>query len=165
MSYRPDHAGFELNAGSAVSAVLPASGLAAAIGSTCAFAGVFFGELSSSLDFTADSLLGLLFGFLVFVGLGTIVGTFFCAFYIALVGMPIAALLGPRIETPAAAVISVLAAIATSYVAASLLAGDFEHWEPRDKWGLIGFALAYAIPAGLLYRKAVISARHFSRWS
>ncbi len=125
---------------------------------------LFLSELPAGFVFSFDESVGFIFGLPLLLALGTIVGTVFCAFYIGLVGAPIAALLGDRIAEPYSIAFSLVAALTTSYVATSLLVGNFVNWT-LDMWPLVGLAIAYSVPAGLLYRRFVISERNMSRWS
>ncbi len=96
---------------------------------------------------------------------GIMIGTAFCAFYIAVVGVPIAALLRDNIEKPTAAWISVAAATLTAIAASYLMAGGgFSLQEAESQYWLAAL-LCYAIPAGLLYRQSVVAARQLSQWA
>ncbi|MFM7379304.1 MAG: hypothetical protein ACKO1O_14440 [Erythrobacter sp.] len=162
MPYRPSTAWFELNAGSALAGVLPASAQAAAVGSVATLA-VFlgaslFGELFSFADLSIWAIPGLVFWLL----LTTVIGTFFCAFYIALVGVPVAFLLGRRLAGPLGLGVAIGIALATGVAAAGIIGAD-SLWG-GDGWFFPVLATAYALPGGLFYRRAVLTSRALSPW-
>ena len=162
MPYRPSTVWFELNAGSALAGVLPASVQAAAVGSVATlavFLGVgLFGEPLS----LADLSLWMIPSSIVMLLLITVIGTFFCAFYIALVGVPVAFLLGRRLAGPLGLGVAVGLALATGLAAAGVL-GASPVWG-GDGWLFPVLATAYALPGGLFYRRAVLTARALSPW-
>ena len=160
MAYRPSHAGFELNAGSAFAGVFPASFQAAVIGSglTLAWAAVD-GVLTEGLPAPLMVLQMILAAMIVAI-IPVIVATVACAFYIGIVGVPLAALLGARLGTPLGLAVALGAALVTGLAAMVAFGG----WPMSGEAGWL-FALmvfAYALPAGLLYRRAVIDARLIS---
>lgn len=165
MVYRPGHAAIDLNAGSALSAIIPSAALAAAIGSFLAWAYLAIFELISVFALGFEGVVAFALSLLLFLTIGTLVGTALCAFYIGLIGAPIAMLLGPRIDRGYSIIVSIIAAMVTSNLAGTLMAGDFLSWEASEKWHFVALLLAYSIPAGLLYRRSVIAARNFSRWA
>lgn len=163
MPYRPSSQIFEKTLGPIAGAILPASLIASAIGTLALLllllseAGGFSGDLPSLLE-------ALLFALVAAVGLGFVVvfGVFVVAFYLAIFGVPVAILLGPRIGHPLALAISLLdAALAAGFaVTGSMFQGSGEPGFP-----LVGFAIAlcYALPAGYFYRRNVIAMRE--EWS
>lgn len=162
MPYRPSTAWFELNAGSALAGVLPASVQAAAVGSVATLAALlgvgFTGEQSPMGDLSIWAIPGLIVAMLFI----TLIGTFFCAFYIALVGVPVAFLMGRRLAGPLGLGVAIALALATGLVAAGVL-GASPVWG-GDGWLLPVLATAYALPAGLFYRRAVLTSRILSPW-
>ena len=162
MPYRPSTAWFELNAGSALVGVLPASVQAAAVGSVATLA-VFLGaSLYGELFSFADLSIWAIPGVAVWLLLTTLIGTLFCAFYIALVGVPVAFLLGRRLAGPLGLAVAVGLALATGLLAAGILGGS-PVWG-GDGWLIPVLATAYALPGGLFYRRAVLTSRALSPW-
>jgi len=161
--YRPSFAGFELNAGSALAGIFPASFQAAAVGSALTLvAFLLAGLIDEGMAFAAVSfwaIPGLLFWMLI----TTTIGTAFCAFYIAIVGVPVAWLLGRRLAAPlglgVAVCLAVLAgAVLGSAFWASPVFGD-------GGWLFALIVMAYALPAGLFYRRAVLMSRSLSPYA
>ena len=160
MAYRPSHAGFDLNAGSALAGVVPASLQAAAIGSTLSLIGLLAaGLIAEGLSSEALSLWaipGIIFAGLVMMAIGTVVS----ALFVALIGVPVALMMGRRLGSPLGMAVAAGAAL----VAGGLLGSAF--WR-APVFGTDGplFALmilAYALPAGLFYRREVLAARQIS---
>ena len=89
-----------------------------------------------------------------------IIATVLCAFYIGLVGAPLAALLGQRLDTRFGLALAVLSAVITAIVALAAF-GLWPLFDTPD-WQFALLVFAYALPAGLLYRRAVLTARQFS---
>ncbi|QUL37758.1 hypothetical protein [Erythrobacter sp. JK5] len=163
MRYRASAAGFEFSIGSPLRAILPASFQAAVVGSLLilAYLAVVFAiELFEPTVMAAAG--GIMFVFLVMF-LGTLIGTVFCAFYIAVIGAPLAMLLGERIERPVGLAIALVAALLAGGLAAAILTGSGFDLGQIESWYGIAATLAYAIPAGLLYRRSVVVARELSR--
>ena len=165
MSYRPSYAGFELNVGSVLGGVIPAAAMSGAIGSFLIMTYVVGSEIIRS-----DDSLSLVLGtsaVALFLGtfFGTIIGSIMCAFYIAITGVPVAILLGPRIERPVAGAVAVVTAIGTGIAATLWMVDGIYGVSMRDFAPLLGAAMAYAIPAGLLYRRAIITSRKLSPWA
>ncbi len=163
MGYRPSFAGFELNAGSALAGILPASFQAAAAGSALTLVGFLFaGLIDKGLSFANLSIWaipGLLFLMLI----TTTIGTAFCAFYIAIVGVPIAWLLGRRLAAP----LGLAVAVGIAVLAGAVLGSAF--WAAPvfgNGGGLFALmVMAYALPAGLFYRRSVLTARSLSPYA
>lgn len=140
--------------------VFPASVQAAAVGSVTSVIGLLaYGLMSEDLlpdNLSLWSIPGLALLTLVIATMSTV----FCAFYIALVGVPVAWLLGRRLDSPlglAAAVgVALLMGAGTSRLFWS--APVFE----QDWWIFTLMVMAHALPAGLFYRRAVIDARSLS---
>lgn len=89
-----------------------------------------------------------------------IIATVFCAFYISLVGLPLAALLGHRLDSLFGLSVAVLASV----LAAIAVTGAFGVWPMfgTPDWQFAVLVAGYALPAGLLYRRAVIGARQIN---
>ncbi len=160
MGYRPSFAGFELNAGSAIAGVLPASFQAAAIGSGLTLAWLAIAAVIA--EGLADPLfvLKIIPGVIVAGVIAIIIATVLCAFYIGLVGAPLAALLGQRLDSRFGLALAVLSAVITAIVALAAF-GLWPLFDTPD-WQFALLVFAYALPAGLLYRRAVLTARQFS---
>ena len=160
MGYRPSFAGFELNAGSAIAGVLPASFQAAAIGSGLTLAWLAIAAVIA--EGLADPLfvLKMIPGVIVAGVIAIIIATVLCAFYIGLVGAPLAALLGQRLDSRFGLALAVLSAVITAIVALAAF-GLWPLFDTPD-WQFALLVFAYALPAGLLYRRAVLTARQFS---
>jgi hypothetical protein len=158
--YRPSLAGFERDAGSALVGVVPASLQAAAVGTTLSLMLLLAAVLiEEGLSFEVQSLWaipGIVFAGLVMMSIGTV----FSALIIALIGVPVAWALGSRLASPLGLAVAAGAALVTGGVLGSAFwrAPVFE-----DDGPLLGLMiLAYALPAGLFYRRAVLAARTFS---
>ena len=160
MAYRPIHAGFDLNAGSAFAGVLPASFQAAVIGSGLTLA--WIGATAVIANGLPDPIVALqmALGALMVAILPIIIATVFCAIYIAVVGVPIAAFLGGRLDTPAGLAVAVGAALVAGL--AAMAAFGFRPLFGEVDWQFALMVFAYALPAGLLYRRAVLNARLLS---
>ncbi|MFM7404090.1 MAG: hypothetical protein ACKO1N_08370 [Erythrobacter sp.] len=160
MPYRPRTACFELNAGSALAAVLPASVQAATLGSPAALA-VFFGLFFTRDQFhLTDVSVWAIPALVVLMLLMTLIGAFICALYIALVGVPVAFLLGRRLDGPIGLSVAVGIALATGLASAIGLATN-SLWE-ENAWIFPALVTVYALPGGLFYRREVLAARSFS---
>lgn len=163
-SYRAGTASFELHFGSALKAILPGAFQGSVIGSllVASYAIVQFatsGELSG-----LSGLLGLLMLFLAIVMAATMAGMIVCSIYIGVIGFPLALLLRRRIATRGALVLALLVASAAALVSSYLFLQPL--WAQEfEAWLLTGLALAYAIPAGIAYRQAIITERLLSFWS
>ena len=157
MAYRPSHAGFDLNAGSAFAGVLPASFQAAVIGSGMTLAWIAAaGVMADGLPSPVFAL-QMALGALAVAFIPIIIATVLCAIYIGVVGVPIAALLGARLNTPAGLAVAVGAALATGL--AAMVVFGFRPLFGEVDWQFALMVFAYALPAGLLYRRAVLIAR------
>ena len=160
MAYRPSHAGFDLNAGSALAGVVPASLQAAAVGSTLSLIGLMAtGLVAEGFSYEALSLWaipGIVFAGLVMMAIGTVL----CAMLVALIGVPVALLLGHRLGSPFGLAMAAGLALLTG---AGLRSG---FWSApifgEDGWLLALLVLAYALPAGLFYRREVLTARRLN---
>ena len=160
MGYRPSFAGFELNTGSALAGVLPASFQAAVIGSGLALAWLAIAAVIA--EGLADPLfvLKIIPGVIVAGVIAIIIATVLCEFYIGLVGAPLAALLGQRLDSRFGLALAVLSAVITAIVALAAF-GLWPLFDTPD-WQFALLVFAYALPAGLLYRRAVLTSRQFS---
>ncbi len=143
-----------------MAAVLPASFQAAVIGSGLVLA--WLGIAAVIADGLPDAVfvLQIIPGALLASVIAIIVATVLCAFYIALVGLPLAALLGHRLGSPLGLGVAVLSAVLTGIA----VMGVFGVWPlfGSPDWLFALLVFAYALPAGLLYRRAVLTARQFS---
>lgn len=162
MPYRPSTAWFELNAGSALAGVLPASVQAAAVGSVATLALLLGLAFPGGLVSLADLSIWMIPAAFVLLLLITAIGTFFCAFYIALVGVPVAFLLGRRLAGALGLTVAIGIALATGLAAAAIIGPD-SLWG-GDGWFIPVLATAYALPGGLFYRRAVLTSRALSPW-
>jgi hypothetical protein len=168
MAYRPSHAGFDLNAGSALAGVAPASLQAAVIGSTLSLIGLLAtGLVAEGMSFDVLSfweIPGIVFAVLVvivFAGLVMMaIGTVLCAMLVALIGVPVAMLLGHRLGSPFGLAMAAGLALLTGAALGSgfWFAPIFE----EDGWLLALLILTYALPSGLFYRREVLTARQLS---
>jgi hypothetical protein len=160
MAYRPSHAKFDLNAGSAFAGVLPASFQAAVIGSGLTLAWIAAAAVIA--DGLPDPVIALqmALGLLAVAIIPIIIATVLCATYIGVVGVPIAALLGARLDTPTGLAVAVGAALATGL--AAMVVFGFRPLLGEVDWQFALMVFAYALPAGLLYRRAVINARQLN---
>ena len=160
MPYRPSTAWFELNAGSAFAGVLPASLQAAAVGSVATLA-VFFavgimGEPFSFSDLTVWAIPGLI----VLMLLTILISTPVCVFCMAVVGVPVAFLLGFRLAGPLGLCLTIGIALAMGLAVAGGLGAASVRG--KDVWIFPVLVTAYALPGGLFYRRAVLTSRALS---
>ena len=160
MAYRPSLAGFEHDAGSALAGVVPASLQAAAFGTTLnLILGLAAALIKTGLSFDVQWL--WMTPVIIFtLGVMMAIGTVFCAVIIALIGVPVAWAMGRRLGSS----LGVAVAAGAALVAGGALGIAFWHAPMfEDDGPLFGLmVLAYALPAGLLYRRAVLAARLFS---
>lgn len=163
MAYRPSHAGFELNAGSAIAGVFPASFQAAAIGSGLTLAWLAIAAVIAEGLPEPLFALKLIPGVALALMMAITIATVLCAFYIGLVGAPLAALLGHRLHSRFGLAVAVLSAVITAIVALAAF-GLWPLFDTPD-WQFALLVFAYALPAGLLYRRAVLTARQFSAFA
>jgi hypothetical protein len=163
MPYRPSYARFELDAGSAISGVLPASVVASGVG-TLITALVVLPSTRSDIEYSGlgHSLSGV-FGLSILAIFMMVVGTLYCAFYIGIVGLPIAALMGRNLERPQ----GLAAAFGAAFAGALLVTGVFGFWPfgPAESWPFGTLVLTYSLPAGVTYRRSVLSARRLSAFA
>jgi hypothetical protein len=163
MAYRPSLAGFERNAGSALAGVVPASLQASAFGTTLNLILVLAAALTEAgLSFDVQWLWMapvIIFTLSVMMAIGTV----FSALVITLIGVPVAWAVGNRLGSSLGLAVAAGAAL----VAGGALGIAF--WRApmfEDDGPLYGLMiLAYALPAGLFYRRAVLAARTFSRFA
>lgn len=162
MPYRPSTAWFELNAGSALAGVLPASVQAAAVGSVATLA-IFLSTALIGEEFSlAELSLWMIPGLMFWLLITTTIGTLFCAFYIALIGIPVAFLMGPRLAGRIGLGVAIGLALVTGLVAGGIL-GPVPILSDSG-WLFPVLATVYALPAGLFYRQAVLTSRALSPW-
>ncbi len=90
----------------------------------------------------------------------TAIGTMICAFYIAVVGVPVAWLFGRKLATR----VGLFVAIGTALVAGAGAGGiiGVRSLSNELEWLFALLVFAYALPAGLFYRRAVLDARSLS---
>lgn len=105
-----------------------------------------------------SSVLAMVAGFAFFAVLAMIIATAFCAFYIGMIGVPLAWALGRRVGEPAGLAVAMAAALAGAVIVSAV----FEAWPFGGEWGVTAIAFTYALPAGLFYRRAVLDARSLS---
>jgi len=160
MAYRPSLAGFELNTGSALAGLFPASFKAAAIGSAFTLLAIFADALTDEHFSLGGLSIWIIPGLIFFMLVAISIATAFCAFYVGLVGVSLAALLGHRLGTRLGLAVSVGAALLAGLVAVAVF--GFRTPPGELDWPLALIVLPYALPAGLLYRRAVIDARCIS---
>jgi hypothetical protein len=115
--------------------------------------------VDESLSFDVQSL--LIMPTVIFAGLTMMaIGTVFCAAIIALIGVPVAWAMGRRLDSQLGLAVAAGAAL----VAGGMLGSAF--WSSPlfgdDGPILALMILGYALPAGLFYRRAVLSARSLS---
>lgn len=129
---------------------------------TAAYAIVQFGLSGEMAGFSG--FLGLLMMFLALVMAATMAGMIVCSVYIALIGLPLALLLRRRIATRAALALTLIVATGVALISSYLFLKPI--WAQEfDAWLMTAAALAYAIPAGIAYRQAIITERMLSFWS
>jgi hypothetical protein len=143
--------------------VLPASFQAAVIGSGLTLAWIAAAAVIA--DGLPDPVLALqmTLATIMVAFIPIIVATVFCAIYIGVVGVPIAAWLGARLETPTGLAVAVGAALATGLAAMAIF--GFRPLLGEVDWQFALMVFAYALPAGLLYRRAVLNARLLSPYA
>ena len=89
---------------------------------------------------------------------GTMAGMIVSAIYIALIGLPMALLMRRRIGSQAMLIAPILVALIVGLLASWLLMTPI--WGAQeDRWLLAAVALCYTIPAGIAYRRAIITER------
>lgn len=163
MVYRPSAQIFERNVGPVAGAILPASLVASSIG-TLAMVLLLLFELdgwSGGVPSVSEALVFVLVT-LVALGFAVVAGFVGVAFYLAIFGVPVALVLGPRIGHPLALAISLLdAALAVGFA----VTGSLVHGSGTGGFPFGGFAIAlcYALPAGYFYRRNIIAMRE--EWS
>ena len=163
-TYRSGTAGFDYHVGSAFKAILPGAFQGSVVGSVGVALYTVYnlavsGEYSGASDF-----LSALMTFLA-VGIGaTMLGMVICSIFIALIGFPLAVLLKRRIATRGALILATLVAGVVALVLSVPLT-DAVWAKGTDAWLLPVAALAYAIPAAIAYRRAIITERMLSFWS
>lgn len=172
MRYRPDHANVELSVGTVVTAVVPAAIRAAFLGSTLLailLTGLFTVDLVNEFEWTSglfvEALASIAFGFLTLVFIGTLVSVAFCGFYLAAVGIPVALILGERLDTSKGLVAALTSALAAAYIASRLFDGGPLDIGPADHGWLFVMCCGYALPAALFFRRDIIIAREVSPWA
>jgi hypothetical protein len=163
-SYRSGTAAFELHFGSAFKAILPGAFQGAVVGSlmVATYSTVIYASDGLAVSFSGIAGVMMMFCFIMLVG--TLAGMIVCAVQIGLVGLPLALVMRRRIATPAMLAVTLVAATLAGLAASRLLLTEF--WGMQDQEALmVAMALAYAIPAGLAYRRAIITERMLGFWS
>ena len=99
-------------------------------------------------------------GLLLMVGVGcafaVIAATFLTSFYLFVFGMPVAALMRKRLNGPVGLAVSIMVAAFAALVFMGLFSVHPEQLLDYD-WKGAGLIFAYALPAGILYRRTVLS--------
>jgi len=163
-SYQSGSAAFELHFGSALKAILPGAFQGAVIGTLIVAGYSMFASLGEILGFGASEIVGTVMIFCFIMMIGTMAGMIVCAIYIAVIGLPIALLMRRRIATPAMLILTVIVSTLVGLAAGWGIIAPI--WGVTDdRWLMIGMALCYAIPAGVAYRRAIITERMLSFWS
>lgn len=162
--YRSGSSAFELHFGSALKAILPGAFQGAVIGSLIVAAYSIFASFAQAFGFGDYGFVGAIMMFCFIMMIGTMGGMIVCAIYIGVIGLPIALLMRRRIATPAmlilTLIVSTLVGLAAGWAIIAPIWGVTE-----DRWLMIAMALCYAIPAGIAYRRAIITERMLSFWS
>lgn len=142
---------------------MPASLQASAVGTTLSLilllAAGLIEAVEEGLSFDVQSLWMMpvaIFAALMMMAIGTV----FCAFIIALVGAPVAWALGGRLGSQFGLALAAGAALVTGGVLGSAFWSCPLFGDDGPLFALM--ILAYALPAGLFYRRAVLSARSLS---
>lgn len=171
MPYRPAQAEVELSVGTVVTAVVPAAIRAAFIGSVVMaviMTGVVAIEALSYRDWSPgllfETVLLVVWSFFLFTFIATLVSVAFCGFYLAAVGIPVALVLGRRLDTRKGLVGALASALVAAFVASRLLDGGPLDTLPDNGW-LFAVACAYAFPAAIYFRRDIILAREMSPWA
>lgn len=153
--YQPVASGFNLNVGSALKAILPAAFQASVIGSVLVAIGfIVFDIVTAGGTLIELGPAGVVMAFCAWFVFGTIAGTLFATFYIAAFGLPLALVMRHHLSNRYA----MLAVLVTSTVAGVTAvhylidSGDAEAIA-------YGFVFAYALPAGITYRRAILLER------
>ena len=114
--------------------------------------------------FAASDLVGVVMMFCFVTMVGTMAGMIVSAIYILLIGLPMALLMRRRIGSRAMLVATILVAILVGLLVSWLLMTPI--WGVQeDRWLLAAVALCYTIPAGIAYRRAIITERMRGFWS
>lgn len=90
---------------------------------------------------------------------GTMAGTLFAAFYIATLGLPLALAMRQHIASRGALAVAIIISGAAGVIAIRYL--DIADAGGAN-WYYYAFGLAYAIPAGIAYRREVLMERFLS---
>ena len=142
---------------------MPASLQASAVGTTLSLilllAAGLIEAVEEGLSFDVQSLWMMsvvIFAVLTMMAIGTV----FSAMVIALVGAPVAWALSGRLGSPLGLALATGAALVTGGVLGSSFWSSPLFGDDGPLFGLM--ILAYALPAGLYYRRAVLSARSLS---
>ncbi len=154
MTYQPSYELFGRWAKPQVTAIIPASGMAALIGTA--------GFVLLTLLFEPIlhiPTLGELFSFLVMGGVATVFAAisalFVTAFFISLLGLPIALVMGETIRKPIALPVAMgVAAAGALFVAWRFSGGETDYFADER---MLPFLL-FALPAGYFYRRFIIAA-------
>lgn len=162
MPYRPSMAWFELNAGSALAGVLPASVQAAAVGSAATLAVAYGASLMDGRVLFAEKSFRVAPWLVVVLLVAILITTPVCALTIALVGAPLAFRLGRRLAGPVGLGVAVGVPLAMALAVAGAYGGA-SVWG-KNVWFFPFMVLAYGLPGGLLYRQAVLTSRTLSPW-
>jgi hypothetical protein len=162
MPYRPSTAWFELNAGSAFAGVLPASVQAAAVGSAVTLVLLFGAGFMGNHINLAEMSFWAVPALIVLLLLTILISTPVCVFGMAVVGVPVAFLLGFRLDGPLGLCLAIGIALAMGLAVSGGL-GAASVWG-KGAWIYSVLVTAYALPGGLFYRRAVLTSRALSPW-
>jgi hypothetical protein len=163
MPYRSSTAGFERVALPPLAGILPASFLASATGTGLTFAGYLVAFATSGEQISVNGFLASVLILVILAIPVMAVAAVFCMIFMALIGVPIAWMMGRRLETR----IGLLAAVALPIVAGAALGTSLQSGllgiDPP--WAYLAIMLAYALPAGLIYRRSVLTARSLDQFA
>ena len=163
-SDRAGTASFELHVGSALKAILPGAFQGSVVGSLLVATYAVVQFAASGERAGLSGFLELLMIFVAIVIGATMAGMIVCSLYIGVIGLPLALILRRRIASRGALVLSLVVSVAVALVSSHLLLEPV--WAPEfEAWLLTAVTLAYAVPAGIAYRQAIITERLMSFWS
>ena len=160
MPYQPSYGSHFRPASPFFSAVFPASATAAFIGMsllTLYYLGSALLQAANSATGSID-LIDMLLNLVAsafLVGAGMLAATLVVATYMLVFGLPIAMVLRDQIRRTTGLIASVATAIIATLIAAKILTAPGGSGM-IDDWQVYTVLLCFSLPAGLLYRRAVI---------
>ena len=159
MGYRPGFQYENRRLGAPLAAIVPASIISGLCGTVILMFCVLVMALASGeLPFRSlDEMVMVLVAGGMAIALGTIMGAFVVAFYILIVGFPIAALLGDQLHGSIGWAVSLLSATAGAVTAFIWMWGKTDPSGIPYEWDLILPLAPFALPAAYFYRRQVIS--------